>query len=307
LHFISFYPQVGAARELECNKRLWWSVRRDSKCQASGFVHHSSSFFLQQQSKNFASTVMAQSLRAAGRGKKKGRDFPTNVVPPPSFSTGSASVPSARSGAAATTSEAEKHAVLARQQAQESQYPLWKYVPRHQGPGSKLKGGGNILWTCSFCKSQFTSTYFQVKGHLLGTPCGLGPCQGVSASKRRELEREANVGEGIVAATSRKTKNEDPLPFLRKPSSKHPFGGGSATRRKRHAMGPMDKIFQQERRDELDLTIGFFFYLNIISFNVARSPLFIEMCRGLTQGAPTGYMPPSSKRLRTTLLVKAKK
>jgi hypothetical protein len=129
----------------------------------------------------------------------------------------------------------------------------------------------------------------------------------VGASKQRELEREANVGEGIVAAASRKTKNEDPLPFLRNPSSKHLIGGGSATTRKRHAMGPMDKIFQQERRDELDLTIGFFFYLNFISFNVARSPLFIEMCRGLTQGAPAGYMPPDSERLRTTLLVKAKR
>jgi hypothetical protein len=187
---------------------------------------------------------MAQSSRAVGRGKKKGRDFPTIVVPPPSFSTGSANVPFAGSGAATRSSEAEKY-VLARQQAQESKYPLWKYVTRHQGLGSKLKGGGNILWTCSFCKSQFTSTYFRVKGHLLGTPCGLGPCQGVSASKRRELEREANVGEGIVATTSRKTKNEDPLPFLRKQSSKYPFGGGTATTRKRLAMGPMDKIFQQ--------------------------------------------------------------
>jgi hypothetical protein len=116
----------------------------------------------------------------------------------------------------------------------------------------------------------------------------------VSASKQRALEREANVAEGIVVVASRKTKNEDPLPFSRKAFSKHPFGGGSATRRKRLAMGPMDKIFQQERRDELDLTIGFFFYLNFISFNVARSPLFIKMCRGLTQGALAGYMPPSS-------------
>jgi hypothetical protein len=66
-------------------------VRKDSKCQASGFVHHSSSFFLQQQFKNFATAVMAQSSRAVGRGQKKGKDFPTNVVPP-SFSTGSASV-----------------------------------------------------------------------------------------------------------------------------------------------------------------------------------------------------------------------
>ena len=39
----------------------------------------------------------------------------------------------------------------------------------------------------------------------------------------------------------------------------------------------MDKIFQQEAREEVDLTIAFFFYLNFITFNVARSPLFIEM------------------------------
>jgi hypothetical protein len=46
-----------------------------------------------------------------------------------------------------------------------------------------------------------------------------------------------------VVTTSRKTKNEDPLPFLRKPSRKYPFGGGTATTRKRLAMGPMEKIF----------------------------------------------------------------
>ena len=58
---------------------------------------------------------------------------------------------------------------------------------------------------------------------------------------------------------------------------------------------------------KLILPLHFFFYLNFISFNVARSPLFIEMCRSLTQGAPAGYVPPSSERLRTTLLVKAKR
>ena len=119
-------------------------MRRDSKCQASGFVHHSS-IFLIQQFKIFVIEFMAQSSRAAGRGKKNGRDFPTNVFPPPSFSTRSASVPSARSEAAATSSEAKKH-VLARQQAQESKYPLWKYVTRKQVPNNKLKGGGNVAW-----------------------------------------------------------------------------------------------------------------------------------------------------------------
>jgi hypothetical protein len=78
---------------------------------------------------------MAQSSRAAGRGKKKGRDFPTNVVPPPSFSTGSASVPSARSEAAATNSEAEKHDVLARQQVQKSSIHCGSMSQDIKGPG----------------------------------------------------------------------------------------------------------------------------------------------------------------------------
>ena len=69
----------------------------------------------------------------------------------------------------------------------------------------------------------------------------------------------------------------------------------------------MDKISQQKAREEVDLTIAFFFYLNFISFNVARSPLFFEMYRSISERAPSGYVPPDSEKLRTTLLVKEKK
>jgi hypothetical protein len=128
--FFWFFPGSGSVPVFGVDRfnDRFGSGNIDSKCQTSGFVHHSSSCFQQQQSKNFATIVMAQSSRAAGRGQKKGRDFPTNVVPPPSFSTGSASVPSIRSGAAATSSEAEKHAFLARQQVQEAKYPFCKLL-----------------------------------------------------------------------------------------------------------------------------------------------------------------------------------
>ncbi|KAH9288836.1 hypothetical protein KI387_032953, partial [Taxus chinensis] len=36
------------------------------------------------------------------------------------------------------------------------------------------------------------------------------------------------------------------------------------------------------------------------------SPLFWEMCRVVLEQAPTRYVPPGSKKLRTTSLVKAK-
>jgi hypothetical protein len=137
----------------------------------------------------------------------------------------------------------------------------------------------------------------------------LGACKAVSVEKRALMEREDTVGLGNVAATSGKQKNEDPLPFLRTPSSRFASGFDMPTPKKRAAStrGPMDKIFQQEKRDEVDLTIAFFFYLNFISFNVARSPMFVEMCRALVEEAPTWYVPPGSEKLRTTLLGKAKK
>ena len=113
-----------------------------------------------------------------------------------------------------------------------------------------------------------------------------------------------------VASKSRKPKNEEPLPFLRKATTKFPFESSTSTggqAAKRRALSPMDKIFQKKRWEELDLTIAFFFYQNFISFNVARSPLFVEMCRALTQGAPVGYVPPRLEKMRTTLLTKEKK
>ena len=111
--------------------------------------------------------------------------------------------------------------------------------------------------------------------------CGIETCKVVPLQKRKEMEREFTNGMANVAAKSRKTKNEDPLPFLRKGTTKFPFEssiGGQAAKRRALSLGPMDKIFQQERREKLAITIAFFFYLNFISFNVAQSPLFIEMC-----------------------------
>ena len=49
----------------------------------------------------------------------------------------------------------------------------------------------------------------------------------MSATKRREIEREDKIGSMKVAATSKKQKNEDPLPFLRKLTGR--FGSGTAS------------------------------------------------------------------------------
>ena len=83
------------------------------------------------------------------------------------------------------------------------------------------------------------------------------------------MGKEDQEGLGNVAATSKK-KDEDPLPFLRKPSSiRPPFppsrGDTYPTRKRPSSSGPMDKIFQQEaRRDEPHHCIIFLPQLHLI-------------------------------------------
>ena len=95
---------------------------------------------------------------ATAKGKRKGRNAPSSASPPlllPSITYSThASAQSASNGY-----HAQFNPVLARQQAQESKYSLWKYVTRKEGPGAKLGGGGNVCWKCNFCKNEFKSTY----------------------------------------------------------------------------------------------------------------------------------------------------
>lgn len=112
---------------------------------------------------------------------------------------------------------------------------------------------------------------------MLGLPHGLATCKAVDATQQRDLEKEDIVGLGNVAVVSSKQNNAYPLPFLRTPSSRFGSGVDIQPPKKRVAStcGLMERIYQQEKQDEIDLTIALFFYLNFILFNVARLPLFV--------------------------------
>ena len=109
-----------------------------------------------------ARRTMSHSARGGAKGQRKGRNAQSNVAPPippnTSSSTSPASAPFVASGA-----HVPLNPVLARQQAHEKKYPLWKYVTRKEGPRAKLGGGGNVSWTCNFRKNEFKSTYYRVK------------------------------------------------------------------------------------------------------------------------------------------------
>jgi hypothetical protein len=117
--------------------------------------------------------------------------------------------------------------------------------------------------------------------------------------------REDNIGLGRVVTTSMTYKDENPLPFLRKLSNKSGSAAAIWLARKKLAAVQWTRSFNKSGERRLILPLGFF-YLNFFSFNIAQSPLFFEMCRALVEWAPIGYVLLSSKKLRTTLLVKEK-
>ena len=140
------------------------------------FVH----FFLQ------VTVFMAQS-KAAVRGQRKGKNVMGRDAPPSPIS-----------------SESAASNVEGRELKDNDKYPLWKYVTREDGPDNKGKGGGNVQWKCNFCNISFKSTYYRVKSHFLALPgCGIGSCRAITSQKRKELEKEANVGMEHVALASK--------------------------------------------------------------------------------------------------------
>ncbi|CAL1360388.1 unnamed protein product [Linum trigynum] len=64
-------------------------------------------------------------------------------------------------------------------------------------------------------------------------------------------------------------------------------------------------MFDLVSRHDTDGLVGRFFIGCGIPFNVARSPFFYEMARGINEG-PRGYKPPSAEKIRTNLLDKEK-
>ncbi|KAJ7947908.1 DUF659 domain-containing protein [Quillaja saponaria] len=64
-------------------------------------------------------------------------------------------------------------------------------------------------------------------------------------------------------------------------------------------------MYKISSKDKVDGAIARFFYGNGIPFNVAKSPFWVDMVRAIN-GAPKGYGPPSSEKIKTALLDKEK-
>lgn len=172
--------------------------------------------------------------------------------------------------------------------------PLKRYVTIVAKDGNK--------WVCNYgCKAEpYTGTYSRIRAHLIGLlpgqkSQGVALCSKVTKQEREKMKKEEDEAKRIFGGCLRKT-----------PVSGSPVvpqtGKTSVFLDKAKDVSDMHKIVSKEEADE---AVARFFYGNGIPLNIAKSPFWADMVRAINE-APKGYEPPSSEKIKTTLLDKEK-
>ncbi|KAL3834370.1 hypothetical protein ACJIZ3_009106 [Penstemon smallii] len=154
-------------------------------------------------------------------------------------------------------------------------------------------------WVCNFgCKVEpYTGTYSRIRGHFLGRApgqkaIGVMQCSKVTKDDKERMRKEEHDAQQLFARSSRKGVN-----VVVRPTTSI-----GTTKNDSRIVSDMFDMFS---RGDVDGLIGKFFYGCGIPFNVARSPFFHDMVKGINE-ASRGYKPPSADKIRTSLLDKEK-
>ncbi|XP_042416522.1 uncharacterized protein LOC122005528 [Zingiber officinale] len=189
--------------------------------------------------------------------------------------------------------------------------PLWKFVTKVE----KGVGGGNVTWSCNICTKVCKGSYSRVKAHLLKQKgAGIAGCTAVTMDQMKRMQQ-------LVDDAELRKKNSKPkevsLPSSSVSSnmaSKSSFSGPgplqnddpTLTKKRKGQLGPLEKAFNLNARDELHSEIARLFYTGGLSFNIVRNPHYVRAFSLATQRTIPGYLPPGYNLLRTSLLQKEK-
>ncbi|WCJ21049.1 hAT transposon superfamily [Euphorbia peplus] len=178
--------------------------------------------------------------------------------------------------------------------------------------------GGNVRWQCNYCKKEFTGSASRVKNHLL--KLAVGGVQICDTIEKDTLEQVQKVVAEELAKKSKAKPHPFALPTSRSSSIASPLGGTAGTgafrvegvnpfdqrKRKASITNPLEKLANNERRDQLHSEIARMFYSGGLPFHLARNPYFISSYTMAANQNLVGYLPPGYNLLRTTLLDKEK-
>lgn len=86
--------------------------------------------------------------------------------------------------------------------------PLWHYTTMIK----QVSGGEGFVWKCNHCGTEYTSSYYRVKGHLCFIPrCGIKFCKGSDDKGLSKAVVLEYIREQEEADRSGKAKTDHPL------------------------------------------------------------------------------------------------
>ncbi|XP_059072621.1 uncharacterized protein LOC131873636 [Cryptomeria japonica] len=221
---------------------------------------------------------------------------------------------------------------------------LAPYARGHFDPKSPLKqfasqisvqgtashsSGGTRKWKCNICDREWFGSISRVNAHFLfWRGKGVKHCKFLEEPKNIQYRIEFNRLWGVPddtnismpttlsARASLHDSRNVPVPHTYHASQAGGmmFGSPSTStstvartgKRKLHTpqSNPIADMFNVQLRDEIDESIGNFFFANGIPFHVSRSPYYRKMIDMVAKGGPS-YVPPRETKMRTSILDKS--
>ncbi|PSR89905.1 50S ribosomal protein [Actinidia chinensis var. chinensis] len=170
--------------------------------------------------------------------------------------------------------------------------PLKRYV-------TMVDNGIANKWICNFgCKSEpYTGTYSRIRAHIIGLlpgqkSQGVALCTKVSKEEREKMKKEEDEAKRVFGGCTRRTSVSG-VPAV-----------SQAYRTPKVSLDKGKDVSDKQilsSKEEADGSVARFFYGCGIPINVAKSPFWVDMVRAINE-APKGYEPPSSEKIKTSLL-----
>ncbi|XP_073270098.1 uncharacterized protein [Primulina huaijiensis] len=180
-------------------------------------------------------------------------------------------------------------------------------VSFHSNKIEKGAVGRNVTWSCNICTKVCKGSYSRVKAHLLKLKgLGIAGCVAVSIDQIKHMQQlveRKNAKPKEVQLSSSSASN-----IASKSSCSSPFSlqSDDPTKKRKGTLGPIEKAFNLNARDELHSEIARLFYTGGLYFKIARNPHYICAFSMASQRTIPGYLPPRYNLLRTTLLQREK-
>ncbi len=168
-----------------------------------------------------------------------------------------------------------------------------------------VEESGVIFGTCSLCLELVSGNTTRLAAHLLGTSGrGIFPCPKTRVKVQQHIQSLQRKVTPLPTASNPSSKQNTSSAFTA--SGTVIKSGQASTCRTAQRNGDIRStmpVVSKVDLDGVDSVVADYFYGMGVPFDHANNPLFVAMCKAISSLPPgTEYAPPSSYRLRTTML-----